>query len=62
MAGEVRNMGEAPHLPCRLPRVGACALTLSPLALTLAELRATVFGMSRSAACAEDGVCILMVF
>ena len=49
VAGEVRDIGEAPHLPCRLPRVGACALTL-------AELRTTVFGMSRSAACAEDGV------
>ena len=59
VAGEVRDMGEAPHLPCRLPRVGACAFTLTPL--TLSELRATVFGMSGSAARGEDGVCIRMV-
>ena len=59
VAGEVRDMGEAPHLPCRLPRVGACALTLSPL--TMSELRATVFGMSGSGASGEDGICIRMV-
>ena len=43
VAGEVRDMGEVPHLPYRLPRVGACSLTLSPL--TLSELRTTVFSM-----------------
>ena len=30
VAGEVRDLGEIADLPCRLPRVGACALTLSP--------------------------------
>ena len=59
VAGEVRNLGEIPDLPCRLPRVGACALTLSPLSLS--GLRAIVFGMSGSAARGEDGVCIRMI-
>jgi len=59
VAGEVRDLGETPDLPCRLPRVGACALTLSPL--TLSELRAIVLGMSGSAARGEDGICIRMV-
>ena len=59
VAGEARAMGEAPHLPCRLPRVGACAFALSPL--TLSELRAVVCGMSGSAARGEDGVCIRIV-
>ena len=59
VAGEVRDMGEAPHLPTRLPRVGACAFTLSPL--TLSELRVTVSGMSGSAARGDDGICVRMV-
>ena len=59
VAGEVRDMGEAPHLPTRLPRVGACAFTLSPL--TLSELRVAVFGMSGSAARGDDGICVRMV-
>ena len=58
VASEVRDMGQVPHLPCRLPRVGACALTLSPL--TLSELRTTVFSMSGSAASGEDGISIRM--
>ena len=40
VAGEVRGMGDAPDLPCRLPRVGACALTLRTISLS--ELRAIV--------------------
>ena len=59
VAGEVRDLGEAPRLPCRLPRVGACAFTLSPLSLS--ELRVIVFGMNGSTARGEDGVCIRMV-
>ena len=61
VAGEVRDLGEIADLPCRLPRVGACALTLSPLSLS--ELRAIVFGLNGSAVCGEDGVrvCIRMV-
>ena len=59
VAGEVRDLGEAPRLPCRLPRVGACAFTLSPLSLS--ELRVIVFGMNGSTARGEDGVCISMV-
>ena len=30
VAGEVRDMGEVPHLPCRLPRVGTCAPPCRP--------------------------------
>ena len=45
-------------MPCRLPRVGACAFQLAPL--TLSKLRAIVYGMSGSAACGEDGVSILL--
>ena len=56
---EVRDMGEAPRLPCRLPRVGACAFSLSPL--TLSELRAIVYSVNASSACGEDGICIRMV-
>ena len=52
VAGEVQDMGEAPRLPCTVPRVGACALILSPL--TLSELRATVFSMSGSGASWDD--------
>ena len=58
VAGEVAALGEA-QVPCRLPRVGACALSLTPL--TLAELRAIVAGMSGSSACGEDGVCVRLV-
>ena len=43
VAAEVADLGAPPDLPCRLTRVGACALTLSPLSLS--QLRAIVFGM-----------------
>ena len=43
-----------------LPRVGACAFTLTVSPLTLSEVRAIVFGMSESSACGEDGVNIRM--
>ena len=59
VAGEVRDAGETPDLPCRLPRVGACAFTLTTLSLS--ELRAVVFGLSGSGARGEDGVCARMV-
>ena len=59
VAGEVRNTGEIPDLPCRLPRVGACAMELVPL--TLSELRAVIFGMNRSGACGEDGISIPII-
>ena len=59
VAGEVRDMGETADLPCRLPRVGACAFRLAPL--TLSELRAVVHGMNGSAACGEDGVSIPLI-
>ena len=59
VANEVRGMEGSESVPCRLPRVGACAFQLAPL--TLSELRAVVFGMNGSAACGEDGVSILLV-
>ena len=59
VADEVRAAGGRRDVPCRLPRVGACAFQLAPL--TLSELRAIVYGMSGSAACGEDGVSILLV-
>ena len=59
MAREVRDMGESPGVPCRLPRVGTCAFSLVPL--TLSELRALVLGMNGSSACGEDGVTIQMI-
>lgn len=59
VAGEVRDMGETPELPCRLPRVGSCSFRLVPL--TLSELRELVFGMSGSSACGEDGVTMGML-
>ena len=43
VAGEVRDMGEPPELPCRLPRVGACSFSLVPLTLT--ELHELMLGM-----------------
>ena len=59
VANEVRAAGGRRDVPCRLPRVSACAFQLAPL--TLSELRAIVYGMSGSAACGEDGVSILLV-
>ena len=60
VASEVRGMeGIRDAVPCRLPRVGACAFQLAPL--TLSELRALVYGMNGSGACGEDGVSILLV-
>lgn len=59
VADEVRDTGETPDLPCRLPRVGACALELSPL--TLSELRDIVFHMNGSATCGGDGISIQMI-
>ena len=58
VAGEVRSMGATPELPCRMPRVGACAFVLTPLSLS--QLRAVVFGVKCSSACGDDGVTIEM--
>ena len=58
VAEEVKRSGPAPDIACRLPRVGACSLVLMPL--SLAELRAIVFGMSSTRACGSDGISIDM--
>ena len=56
VASEVRGRGEPPQLPCRLPRVGACAFTLEPISLD--SLRSILFSMKNSGACGSDGICI----
>lgn len=56
VAGEVQQLGETPDPPCRLPRVGACAFSLTPLSLT--DLRLIVSCMNVSSACGDDGVCM----
>ncbi|KAF0314789.1 hypothetical protein FJT64_000055 [Amphibalanus amphitrite] len=58
VTGEIAGLGDVPEVACRLPRVGACALQLSPL--SLGELRAIVFGLSSSSACGDDGISIHM--
>ena len=59
MAEEVKRMGLAPDVSCRLPRVGACSLVLMPLSLT--ELQAIMFGMRSTRACGADGISIDML-
>ena len=56
VANELTRQGPAPDIACRLPRVGACGLTLSPV--TLRMLRQTLMDMSSTAACGSDGLCI----
>ena len=55
-AGEVRSRGEPLQLPCRLPRVGACAFTVKPVSLDF--LGSILFSMKNSGACGSDGICI----
>ena len=59
VAEEVRRLGPAPDDACRLPRVGACSLQLKPL--SMAELRAIVFGARRTRTCGADGISIDMI-
>ena len=56
VAGEVRDRGQPPFLPCRLPRVGACAFALKPISLDF--LRSTLFSMHNSGSCGSDGISI----
>ena len=56
VAAEVRDRGEPLPLPCRLPRVGACAFSLSPISLQ--SLRSVLFSMKNSSATGSDGVSI----
>ena len=35
VAAEIARLGEAPELACRLPRVGTCAFSVSPITLTM---------------------------
>ena len=56
VAAEVRNRGEPLPLPCRLPRVGACAFSLTPISLQ--SLRSVLFSMKNSSATGSDGVSI----
>ena len=59
VASEVTEQGPAPVLNCRLPRVGACGFTLSPVTLTM--LQQTLTSMSSTAASGSDGICIRVV-
>ena len=56
VAGDVRARGVPLDLPCRLPRVGACAFSLQPM--TIDSLRPVLFSMANSGACGTDGICI----
>ena len=53
---EVRDRGEPLQLPCRLPRVGACAFSLS--SISLQSLRSVLYSMKSSSATGSDGVSI----
>ena len=59
VAAEVAGQGPAPHVTCRLPRVGACGFVVAPVSLD--TLRRTVFGMRNSSACGSDGLCARVV-
>ena len=56
VAAEVRDRGEPLHLPCRLPRVGACAFSLLPISIQ--SLRSVLFSMKNSSTSGSDGVSI----
>ena len=56
VAGGVRARGTPPPLPCRLPRVGACAFKVHPI--TFQFLQSNLFSMKNSRACGSDGICI----
>ena len=56
VAADLASLGVPPDVPCRLPRVGACAFRVA--GVTLAELREVVFSMKRSGACGPDGISI----
>ena len=59
VAGDVRARGVPLDLPCRLPRVGACAFFLKPM--TIDSLRPVLFSMNNSGACGADGICITLI-
>ena len=59
VAAEIGERGPPPITETRLPRVGACSFSLSPV--TREMLGHTVLGMRSSAACGADGVCIRML-
>ena len=56
VAADLAGLGVPPDVPCRLPRVGACAFRVA--GVTLTELREVVFSMKRSGACGPDGISI----
>ena len=58
VAAEVADRGgaAAARVPCRLPRVGACAFTVSPTDID--TLTTTLLSMRNSPACGADGVCV----
>ena len=59
VAAGIAAGGARPAIPCRLPRVGACSLILSPI--DLASLYHTIASMRNSPAHAGDGICIRVI-
>ena len=59
VAREVAGQGPAPHVDCRLPRVGACAYHVHPVSLP--TLRRTIFSMRNTSARGDDGLCIRVI-
>ena len=56
VAAEVAGAAEhAASLPCRLPRVGACGFSVSPIDLD--TLTIALYSMRNSPACGSDGLC-----
>ena len=56
VAAEVAGAAEhAATLPCRLPRVGACGFSVSPIDLD--TLTIALYSMRNSPACGSDGLC-----
>ena len=51
-----RGRGTVPQLPCRLPRVGACGFTVSPIGID--TLTCTLMSMRNSPARGSDGLCV----
>ena len=55
-AREARQQGGEPTIPCRLPRVGACSFSVSPVDIGM--LNRVVMSMPGTAACGLDGICV----
>ena len=59
IAREAQQQGDEPDIPCRLPRVGACSFTVSPVDFQM--LNTVIISMSSTSACGLDGICVRML-